>query len=130
MKKNQIETIVLIVGIIAIGLGAFLLFTRSENPQNVFAANITFAVGFLFYIVYSTMTTASLQKDIRTLNAHVEGLKQEIERKARAIQEVESRLSEKKQELESAQAAQAELNKTCDELKMKIQSLESEGSNR
>lgn len=128
MKKNQIETIVLVVGVIAIGVGAFLLFTRSENPQNVFAANITFAVGFLFYIVYSTMNTANLQKEIRNLNAHVDGLKQEIGRKAQSIEELEGQLSEKKQALETAEAAQAELNKTCDELKMKIKSLESEGS--
>ena len=78
MKRSSLETIVLVLGIVIIGIALFMMFMRNTTPQSIFITNLIFSVGFLIYILYSMMTTNSLNREIRKLNNHITSLKDEI----------------------------------------------------
>lgn len=92
MKRKNIETIVLIVGVAIISIALFFMFARATTPQTIFLTNLVFSFGFLVYIIYSMMATNSLNKEIRGLNKHIQALKQDIVKKNQQIQERDSRI--------------------------------------
>jgi len=93
MNKKKLETLILIVGIIVVGAALALILLGGEDPNSSLYTNITFAIGFLFYIIYNMMSTAGLQKEIKELQNHVTALKEES---ARQIKEIEAKTSELK----------------------------------
>lgn len=118
MKRSSIETIVLIVGVIIIGIALFFMFSDSQNPsQSIFITNLIFSFGFLVYIVYSIMSANSLNKEIRTLNKHVDGLKHEIAKYKKQVAEKDSQIGSLQQDL-------AEREQTMNAQAKKISKLE------
>lgn len=105
MKRKQLETIVLVTGVLVIGLGLFFMLTGANSP---IISNMIFPLGFLVYIGYSIMNTSSLQKEIRGLSNHVDALKKEIKRK-------EDSLKEKEAELKTLEAKQQEMQQLLNE---------------
>jgi cell shape-determining protein MreC len=100
MKRKQLETIVLVAGVLVIGVSLFFMLTGANSP---IISNMIFPFGFLVYIGYSIMNTSSLQKEIRGLTNHVDALKAELKRKETSLKEKEAALTaleEKQQELE------------------------------
>tara|TARA_R110000868_G_scaffold193450_6_gene438423 strand:- start:1499 stop:1900 length:402 start_codon:yes stop_codon:yes gene_type:complete len=91
MDKKKLETLILVVGIVVVGAALALILLGGENPNSPLYTNITFAVGFLFYIIYNMMSTSGLQKEIKDLQNHVTALKEES---ARQKKEIESKTSE------------------------------------
>lgn len=87
MKRSNLETIVLLVGLAIIGAALFFMFMMGDKPDSIFYANITFSIGFLVYITYAWMSSNSLNKEIRNLNNIVQNLKQEVQSKDAEIAE-------------------------------------------
>ena len=105
MKRKQLETIVLVAGVLVIGVSLFFMLTGANSP---IISNMIFPFGFLVYIGYSIMNTSSLQKEIRGLTNHVDGLKAELKRK-------EASLEEKDRALKTLETKQKELEQLLNE---------------
>jgi len=93
MDKKKLETLILVIGIIVVGAALALILLGGENPNISLYTNITFAVGFLFYIIYNMMATSGLQKEIKDLQNHVIALKEESARQQKEIATKTSELS-------------------------------------
>lgn len=127
MKRNRLETITLFLGIIIIGAALFMMFIRNTTPQSIFITNLVFSVGFLIYILYSMMTTNSLNREIRTLNGQVKFLKEELAKKELIIKEKEARIKVLDGDKQSLQEQLAEARQQIADLEAKIQELSTPG---
>ena len=78
MDRKKWETLVLVIGVIVVAAALGLIFLAKDNPQSSLYTNITFAVGFLFYIIYNMISTGGLQKELRDYQSQVSALKEEI----------------------------------------------------
>jgi len=94
MKRKTLETTVLALGLVIIGIALFLMFAVDKTYKSLFITNITFAVGFLIYIIYTIMSTNSLNLEIRGLQNHVSTLKDTIKKKDQEISEKDSRIDD------------------------------------
>ena len=121
MNKKKLETLILIVGIVVVGAALALILLGGEDPNTSLYTNITFAVGFLFYIIYNMMSTAGLQKEIKELQNHVAALKEES---ARQKKEIEAKTSELKTAQGEIQRLKQEEQKMITENKELTQALE------
>jgi len=136
MKRNTIETIVLIVGVVVIAIALFFMFGRGDSAdpsRSLFITNLVFSFGFLIYIIYSIMATNSMNREIRALNKHIAGLKHEIEKykkqlsvKDATIKEQQHLLDEKEQQIAEQQTTIGAHTQSIDELNRKIAKLESD----
>jgi peptidoglycan hydrolase CwlO-like protein len=101
MDRKKMETLILIVGVLAVGAALTLILALGEEKNSGLYTNIVFAVGFLFYIIYNTLSTAGLQKEIKNLEGQVSGLKVELEEKKAAISSLESKLHSAEEDLKA-----------------------------
>jgi len=123
LNRKQIEMIVLSVGIAIILIALFMMFFNS-SPESIFWTNLIFAIGFLVYILYSMMTTNSLNREIGGLNSHIKSLKEDVRKKEQTISEKTSQIdrlkkesNSTKEELQTAQSEVERLKKEIDSLK-------------
>lgn len=108
MKRSNLETTVLILGLIIIGLALFFMFFTEDTYQSLFISNIIFSVGFLIYIIYSMMTANSLNREIRQNQSHIAHLKEELRNRDKQLAEQQKRidaLEEEKLKMEAEKAA-------------------------
>lgn len=126
MKRSSIETIVLLVGVAIIGIALFFMFGDNEDPsKSIFITNLIFSFGFLVYIVYSIMSANSLNKEIRSLTKHVEGLKHEIAKYKKHVADKDLQIQNQQQELaDKDQALNLQIEKV-NTLEKKVADLES-----
>jgi cell shape-determining protein MreC len=124
MDKKKLETLILVIGIVVVGAALALILTGGEDPNSPFHTNITFAVGFLFYIIYNMMATSGLQKEIKDLQNHVIALKEEsgrqkkeIETKTTALNSAKSEISRLKRDGEKMKAENKSLSQELQSLK-------------
>lgn len=99
MSRKSLETTVLALGLTIIGAALFLMYFTKTSSQTMVWTNITFAVGFLVYILYSIMSTNNLNREIRGLNNHIKGLKEELEEKKKALSKAEGDLKAARKEM-------------------------------
>ncbi|MGK0406725.1 MAG: cell division protein FtsL [Roseivirga sp.] len=124
MDKKKLETLILVIGIAVVGAALALILMGGEDPNSPFYTNITFAVGFLFYIIYNMMATSGLQKEIKDLQNHVTALKEEsgrqkkeIETKTTALNSAKSEISRLKRDGEKMKAENKSLSQELQSLK-------------
>lgn len=122
MKRSNIETLVLVVGILIIAAAIFMMYGMSETPHSIL---IVFSVGFLSYILYSIMSTNSLNREIRHLGNHISSLKTEIEKKNKLINERDSQIEVLEEEKAKISEEIVKHEKQIEELQKKIVVLES-----
>jgi septal ring factor EnvC (AmiA/AmiB activator) len=123
MNRKQLETVVLIVGVLVIAIALFLIFAGKENPANVYYTNIVFAVGFLFYIAYSTMTTSGLQKDIKALNGQIESLKGELSKSREDLKQCQSERDELEADNNKLKADKEALESSLSQIEQELEEL-------
>ncbi|MDZ7845561.1 MAG: hypothetical protein U5L96_01585 [Owenweeksia sp.] len=125
MKRKKLEIAVLIIGALVIVASLLVKFIFDLEPdQTLMVSNIIFSLGFLIYILYSIMTTNNLNRTINRLEANIEGLKDEISKKNKQLEEkdktigsMEEQNKELEQSLSQAQAENKELDKKLKELR-------------
>ncbi|MEQ9261948.1 MAG: hypothetical protein RLP14_02185 [Owenweeksia sp.] len=125
MKRSNLETIVLFLGIVIIGIALFMMFIQNTTPQSIFITNLIFSVGFLIYILYSMMTTNSLNREIRKLNVHIKSLKEELSKKEALILEKDGRINSLQNNLAQLQQELSKSQGQITNLQNKIQELQS-----
>ena len=125
MKRSNLETIVLVLGITIIVAALFLMFVQNSTPQSIFITNIIFSVGFLIYILYSMMTTNTFNREIRGLNNQVSSLKVELEKRRKIISEKESRIQALENDNDRLQSQIKEYDKNIESLRSEINKLQS-----
>ncbi len=123
MKRSNLETIVLVLGIIIIGVALFMMFIRNTTPQSIFITNLIFSVGFLIYILYSMMTTNSLNREIRKRENHIKSLKEEISSKNAQIREKDERISSLQNDVSELQKQLGDAQQQITELQNTVEAL-------
>lgn len=113
------ETLVLIVGTLVVAAALLMYFVFGDKPQRAVYSNIIFALGFLFYIAYNTISTSGLQKEIKDLRSQIDNLKQELER-------TRIELADTQGKLKSSEAQVAAKTNEAKLLEQDLQSLQSE----
>lgn len=121
------ETLVLIIGTLVVAAALTMYFVMGDNPSKPLYTNIVFAVGFLCYIAYNTITTSGLQKEIKELNGHIDGLKAELEERRADIARLEQNLSAKDDELKAKTEEAAKLEADLEGLQKDFDALKAEG---
>lgn len=121
------ETLVLIIGTLVVAAALTMYFVMGDNPSKPLYTNIVFAVGFLCYIAYNTITTSGLQKEIKELNGHIDGLKTELEERRADIARLEQNLSAKDDELKAKTEEAAKLEADLEGLQKDFDALKAEG---
>lgn len=118
------ETLVLVVGTLVVAAALVMYFVFGDKPQRAVYSNIIFALGFLFYIAYNTITTSGLQKEIKELKGQVDTLKIELDKKRKELadlqksyQDSQDQLKVKTKEAEKLETDLRALQKEYDELK-------------
>lgn len=109
MKRKTLETTVLVLGLVIIGVALFLMFAVDKTYKSLFITNITFALGFLIYIIYTIMSTNSLNLEIRGLQGHVAALKDTIKKKDHQLEEKSNRIEDLEQQNHDLSAKNEEL---------------------
>ncbi len=127
MNKKKLETLILIVGILVVGGALALILLGGEDPNTSLYTNITFAVGFLFYIIYNMMSTAGLQKEIKELQNHVNALKEESARQKKEIETKTTELKTAQGEIQRLKQEGQKMSNENKELSQKLEKLKSEG---
>ncbi len=120
------ETLVLIVGTLVVAAALIMYFVMGDNPSKPLYTNIVFAVGFLCYIAYNTITTSGLQKEIKDLNGHINGLKTELEERRADIAKLEQDLRNKNEELKAKADEAAKLESDLQNLQKDFDALKSQ----
>ena len=120
------ETLVLIVGTLVVAAALIMYFVMGDNPSKPLYTNIVFAVGFLCYIAYNTITTSGLQKEIKDLNGHINGLKTELEERRADIAKLEQDLRNKNEELKAKADEAAKLESDLQKLQKDFDALNSQ----
>lgn len=113
------ETLVLIVGTLVVAAALLMYFVFGDKPQRAVYSNIIFALGFLFYIAYNTISTSGLQKEIKDLRSQIDNLKQELER-------TRIELADTQEKLKSSEAQVAAKTNEAKQLEQDLQSLQLE----
>ncbi len=118
MKGKKLEMLVLVVAFIILIAALFLMYkgyTGSEenNLQAMNLVNRLFSLGFLVYIAYSYLLSTNLNKEIVTLESHVDNLKQEVSRKRETI-------NKQGQEIKSKEIEISGLNNTNQKLETDV----------
>lgn len=116
MSRKNLETIVLILGLVVLGAAVFFIFIRQQTMGSIFVTNLIISFGFLIYVVYSIMATNNLNREVRQRDNHISSLKEEITKKGKLLDERQARISalekdvaEKDEALESSRTAVADL---------------------
>ncbi len=124
MNRKTMETLILVLGTVVVGAALTLILTGGEDPNRALYTNITFAVGFLFYIIYNMVSTSGLQGKIKDLEGHVAGLKQELANTKEKLTQSESEnqnlqkeLKAKDGKIDKLREESSQLEKTIKELK-------------
>ena len=120
------ETLVLIVGTLVVAAALLMYFTMSENPSKPLYTNIVFAIGFLCYIAYNTITTSGLQKEIKDLTGQVNGLKTELEERRADIAKLEQTVNDKDEALKLKGAEASKLEQDLEALQKEFDALKGE----
>ena len=126
MDRKKMETLVLIVGTLVVAAALIMYFVMGDNPSKPLYTNIVFAVGFLCYIAYNTITTSGLQKEIKDLNGHINGLKTEREERRADIAKLEQDLRNKNEELKAKADEAAKLESDLQNLQKDFDALKSQ----
>lgn len=126
MDRKKMETLVLVVGTLVVAAALLMYFTMSDNPSKPLYTNIVFAVGFLCYIAYNTITTSGLQKEIKDLVGQVNGLKTELEERRADIAKLEQSLSEKEEALKQKSEEASKLEQDLEALQKEFDALKGE----
>jgi len=126
MDRKKMETLVLIVGTLVVAAALIMYFVMGDNPSKPLYTNIVFAVGFLCYIAYNTITTSGLQKEIKDLNGHINGLKTELEERRADIAKLEQDLRNKNEELKAKADEAAKLESDLQNLQKDFDALKSQ----
>lgn len=126
MDRKKMETLVLVVGTLVVAAALVMYFVMGDNPSKPLYTNIVFAVGFLCYIAYNTITTSGLQKEIKDLNGHIDGLKTELEERRADIAKLEQDLKSKDQELSKKKQEASQLESDLKSLQKDYNALKSE----
>ncbi|MCR9152781.1 MAG: hypothetical protein ACPGVV_08850 [Croceimicrobium sp.] len=127
MDRKKMETLVLIIGTLVVAAALTMYFVMGDNPSKPLYTNIVFAVGFLCYIAYNTITTSGLQKEIKELNGHIDGLKTELEERRADIARLEQNLSAKDDELKAKTEEASKLEADLEGLQKDFDALKAEG---
>lgn len=141
MKGKNLEILVLVVAFVILLGAMFLMFIGDGSENNVKAISLVnrlFSLGFLVYIAYSYILSTNLNKEIMSLESHVDNLKQEVGRKRKTItkqtneiktKDVEiSSLTDTNQKLEvDFNAAKTQLAKTESDLKKALDEIKPKG---
>lgn len=126
MKRSKLEILVLVLGALVILGSLFLKFVADMSPEKeLIVTNIVFSVGFLIYIVYSMMSTNSLNREIRRLNSHIDSLKTEIAKKDKTLAERQQRIELLEKEKQQAEEQLADTRKQIAELEGEVKKLRS-----
>ncbi len=125
LNRKQLETIVLSMGIIIILVAVFMMFFNKSSPKSIFWTNLIFAVGFLIYILYSMMTTNSLNREITGLNNHIKSLKDDIQKKDNTIQQKNTEIDRLQEDNDKAQKNLETAQNEIGQLKKEVESLKS-----
>ncbi len=123
MKKSTLEMLVLGIGVLVILAGVYLLFISSDK-SSPFMANIVFSIGFLFYVIYTAMTTSSLQNNIREKEAIISNLQDEVKRKTIEVESLNSEVNQLKTDLKARNNELEEARKSIESLNQSIKGLE------
>lgn len=126
MDRKKMETLVLIVGTLVVAAALLMYFTMSENPSKPLYTNIVFAIGFLCYIAYNTITTSGLQKEIKDLTGQVNGLKTELEERRADIAKLEQTVNDKDEALKLKGAEASKLEQDLEALQKEFDALKGE----
>ncbi len=124
MNRKSMETLILVVGTLVVAAALTLILTGESNPNTALYTNITFAVGFLFYIIYNMVSTSGLQGKIRDLNGQISGLKDELSKTRESLEKSEAEnnrlqgeLTKKEGEIKALESEVQDLKQTITELK-------------
>jgi peptidoglycan hydrolase CwlO-like protein len=101
MSRKNLETLVLVLGLVVIGVAVFFIFIRQQTASSIFITNLIISLGFLIYVVYSIMATNNLNREIRALTKQVAALKADIGKKNTELETRASRISALEQEVAS-----------------------------
>lgn len=118
LDRKKLEIGVLVLGVITIAAAALLTFV-SNSPGSFFWTNIIFAFGFLIYIVYSIINTATLNK----LNT---SLREQLDEKTTTLEQKEKDLKQKDTQITTLKKENTTLKKENDGLKTDLQHKEQE----
>tara|TARA_R110000850_G_scaffold167633_2_gene292680 strand:+ start:429 stop:848 length:420 start_codon:yes stop_codon:yes gene_type:complete len=130
MNRKNLETLVLVLGLLVIGAAVFFIFIRQQTPSSIFVTNLIISLGFLIYVIYSILATNNLNREIRGLTKQVAALKaditkknSELEQRAARISTLEGEVAERNATIESANAQIAELQENVTTLQQQVQNL-------
>jgi len=87
MKGKKLEMLVLVVAFIILVAALYLMYIGAveNNIKAMSLVNRLFSLGFLVYIAYSYLLSTNLNKEIVSLESHVDNLKQEVARNRKTI---------------------------------------------
>lgn len=130
MNRKNLETLVLVIGLLVIGAAVFFIFIRQQTPDSIYITNLIISLGFLIYVIYSILATNNLNREIRGLSKQVAALKadiakknSELEERAARISTLESVVAERDTTIESANSQIAELQESVAALQQQVQNL-------
>lgn len=130
MNRKNLETLVLVLGLLVIGAAVFFIFIRQQTPSSIFVTNLIISLGFLIYVIYSILATNNLNREIRGLTKQVAALKEDIAKKNKLLEERAARISaleqdvaEKDATIETANTKVAELQENVAALQQQVQNL-------
>ena len=128
MNRKTMETLILVLGTLVVAAALTLILTGENNPNTALYTNITFAIGFLFYIIYNMVSTSGLQGKIRDLDGQVAGLKDELEKTKTALanseaenKSLQAEIGQKNQEIDGLKNQVSQLSNTIEELKSRAE---------
>lgn len=130
MSRKNLETLVLVLGLLVIGTAVFFIFIRQQTPSSIFVTNLIISLGFLIYVIYSILATNNLNREIRGLAKQVAALKvditkknTELEARATRITLLEKDVAEKNATIESSNAKITELQEQVTALQQQVENL-------
>ena len=87
MKGKKLEMLVLVVAFIILVGALYLMYigTVENDIEAMSLVNRLFSLGFLVYIAYSYILSTNLNKEIMSLESHVDNLKQEVEEREKQL---------------------------------------------
>ncbi len=130
MKKGTFEIILLVVGVIVLTITLFLMFSgQLEGARSMYWTNIAIAGGFVVYIVNNWINTNAFNKEIRSLNQHVQALKAEVKAKEIQVVKLQEELKVSTNEKAGLNAQLLEAQEKIAELSATVSELQREKDN-
>ncbi len=130
MNRKNLETLVLVLGLIVIGAAVFFIFIRQQTPSSIFVTNLIISLGFLIYVIYSILATNNLNREIRGLSKQVDALKgdiakknAELEARSTRISNLENDVAQRDTTIEGSNAKITELQEEIATLQKQVQNL-------